>query len=112
MSLFSLTSTFSADFSLLSANLTDNRSLILIGAASLLALILLIQLYRNREQVSSFLSSLFNPSDRVARLNKVVCHHCNRGNGIINPSYLTINGDPHVRGACNYCGTKITVKLR
>jgi len=109
---FSLTSSFSSEFSLLNANLTDNRTLILIGAFALLALVLIVQLFRNREQVSSFISSIINPEPRMAQLNKVVCHHCNRGNGIINPRYLTIDGDPHVRGKCNHCGTKITVKLR
>ncbi len=46
-----------------------------------------------------------------ARLNKVVCYHCNKGMGLYNPIYTHIEGEPHIEGTCSLCGGFVRVRL-
>jgi len=46
-----------------------------------------------------------------ARLNKVVCYHCNKGMGLYNPIYSSIHGEPHIEGTCSECGGFVRVRL-
>jgi hypothetical protein len=48
---------------------------------------------------------------REARLNKVVCYHCNKGMGLYNPVYFMVEGEPHIKGTCSLCGEFVRVRL-
>lgn len=77
-------------------------------------LILYLVLRSNAGFVHNLLQQL-NPRNnnrKEARLNKVVCYICNKGTGIYDPIYKTYNGEPHVEGICNCCGTYIRASLR
>lgn len=47
-----------------------------------------------------------------ARLDKVVCYHCNKGMGLYNPIYFDMHGEPHIEGTCSHCGGFVRVRMR
>ena len=63
-----------------------------------------------KSKVSNLISSITGQKFE-ARLNKIVCYHCNKGMGLYNPTYLTIGGHAHIEGTCSLCGGFIRVRL-
>jgi hypothetical protein len=57
---------------------------------------------------------LLFPEDnkREARLERVICFHCNKGMGIYNPIYVTYQGESYIEGMCNCCGKFVRARLR
>jgi hypothetical protein len=49
---------------------------------------------------------------REARLERVVCFHCNKGMGILDPIYVTYHGESYIEGVCNCCGKFVRARLR
>lgn len=87
----------------------------LVAVASLLIVYLvLLRFPRLRRLVKRGLQhfmSTISGKKVEARLNKIVCHHCNKGMGLYNPIYLDIGGQPHIEGTCSHCGRFLRVRL-
>ena len=58
------------------------------------------------------LANLISGERREARLHKVICHHCQKGMGVYNPIYRTMDGISYIEGTCSNCGTYIRARLR
>lgn len=85
------------------------------AAAALLVLYLIVirfpMLTRQFVQAMRDVVAEFTGHKREARLNKVVCYHCNKGMGLYNPSYFLLQGEPHIEGTCSLCGGFVRVRL-
>lgn len=87
----------------------------LIGAAIVLTAYLFLLRFpalkrKLMQNISNFLT-LVSGQKREARLNKIVCYHCNKGMGLYNPTYLNIQGNAHIEGTCSLCGGFVRVRL-
>lgn len=84
-------------------------------AAALLVIYLLLVRFpmvsRHLQQFIRDMISSFTGQKREARLNKIVCYHCNKGMGLYNPTYLMVQGEPHIEGTCSVCGGFVRVRL-
>jgi hypothetical protein len=117
MSFFS-TSSVGAEFSLEQANLplgmqTALFSLFSTAAALLAAYLLLVRFPEAGVRIFGAIRNTFRGNKKhEARLNKVVCYHCNKGMGLYNPVYFMMNGEQHIEGTCSLCGNFVRVRLR
>lgn len=75
-------------------------------------------LVKHRQIVQSRISQAIDnlmarlvPGRREARLNEVICPHCRRGKGILNPVYFTFQNEPHIKGTCSTCGHFVSHRL-
>lgn len=84
-------------------------------AAAILVIYLIVirfpMLTRQFAQAMRDVMSAITGHRREARLNKVVCYHCNKGMGLYNPSYFLFQGEPHIEGTCSLCGGYVRVRL-
>ena len=89
-------------------------SLFMTAAALLVAYLVLVRfpmvLHHLLQGVRNLVASITGHR-REARLNKIVCYHCNKGMGLYNPIYLTVHGEPHIEGTCSLCGGFVRVRL-
>ena len=87
----------------------------LVAAACLLIVyLILLRFPRLRRLVKNGMSKFaasISGKKHEARLNKIVCYHCNKGMGLYNPNYLEIGGQSHIEGTCSHCGQFIRVRL-
>ena len=107
------------DFSLQQANLPLEMQTALFSVFSTAAALLTVYLLFIRfpwlaERLGQAIRDLFaniTGNKQEARLNKVVCYHCNKGMGLYNPVYSHIQGEPHIEGTCSECGGFVRVRL-
>jgi hypothetical protein len=89
-------------------------SLFLIAAALLTIYLVMVRfpgILRFFQQFLQETIGIFGGQKREARLNKVVCYHCNKGMGLYNPIYFQFQGEPHIEGTCSLCGGFVRVRL-
>jgi hypothetical protein len=110
---------FGPDFSLQQANLplgmqTALFSVCTTAAALLMGYLLLVRFPGVAERLSQAIGNALasiKGHKREARLNKVVCYHCNKGMGLYNPIYTLHDGEQHIEGTCSLCGGFVRVRL-
>jgi hypothetical protein len=62
--------------------------------------------------LQKFQDFIFPRQDRhEARLEKIICHHCNKGMGVYDPIYLTYKGESYIEGICSCCGSFVRARL-
>jgi hypothetical protein len=84
------------------------------AAAILVVYLLLVRFPWVAERLQQAISNAFAAlmgHKREARLNKVVCYHCNKGMGLYNPIYFEQHGAQHIQGTCSLCGGFVRVRL-
>jgi hypothetical protein len=84
------------------------------AAALLMVYLVLVRFPWLAERLGQAIRDLFaklSGTKHEARLNKVVCYHCNKGMGLYNPIYSMIHGEPHIEGTCSECGGFVRVRL-